>query len=101
MIQPSDISIDINVPQIFIGSHEIDISSFDIDKQFHDDDNNEEYDLSSAISNASSEMKRITIDIDDDKQESNDDFLEGQSQLNEIAQSPDNLYILNGGDSGR
>ncbi|PKB95474.1 hypothetical protein RhiirA5_436657 [Rhizophagus irregularis] len=52
-----------------------------INEQSHD--NEEEYDLTSAISEASSEMKRI-IEINDD---------------DEIAQLPDNLYTLNGGDS--
>ncbi|CAB5391205.1 unnamed protein product [Rhizophagus irregularis] len=73
MIQPSNISIDINASQIFIESHEIDISSCSINEQFHN--NEEEYDLTSAISEASSEMKH------------------------EIAQPPDNLYTLNGGDN--
>ncbi|CAB4374061.1 unnamed protein product [Rhizophagus irregularis] len=68
-----------------------------INKQSHND-NEKEYDLSSAISEASLEMKRITIE-DDKEQESNDDFVETHFQLNEIAQPPDNLYILNGGDS--
>lgn len=99
MIQPSNISIDINAPQIFIESHEVDISGSGINKQSHND-NEKEYDLSSAISEASLEMKRITIE-DDKEQESNDDFVEAHFQLNEIAQPPDNLYILNGGDSGK
>jgi hypothetical protein len=103
MIQPSDISIDINASRIFVESHEIDVSSSGIDKQPHnnDDDDDDEYDLSSAVSEASLEMKRITIETDDEEQESNNDFIEGGSQLNEIAQPPDNLYILNGGDSSK
>ena len=56
MIQPSNISIDINASRIFIEPHEIDISSSSINEQSHDN-NNEEYDLTSAISEASSEMK--------------------------------------------
>ncbi|PKY62073.1 hypothetical protein RhiirA4_487934, partial [Rhizophagus irregularis] len=80
MIQPSNISIDINASRIFIESHEIDISSSSINEQSHD--NEEEYDLTSAI-----------------KQEPSDDFIEIRSQLDEIAQPPDNLYTLNGGDS--
>src|SRR3954454_5574042 len=101
MIQPSNISIDINASQIFIESHEIDISSSGINEQSHDN-NDDEYDLTSAISEASLEMKQITIEInDDEEQEPSDDFIEGCSQLNEIAQPPDNLYTLNGGDSGK
>ncbi|GBB95371.1 hypothetical protein RclHR1_02520006 [Rhizophagus clarus] len=102
IVQPSDISIDIIIPQISIESNEIDISGSSIEKQpneFNDENiDNEEYDLSSAISEASSEMKRITIEPGNEEQNSND-FIEGRSQLNEIDQPPDNLYILNNGDS--
>ncbi|CAI2185998.1 10139_t:CDS:10, partial [Funneliformis geosporum] len=80
MIQSSNISIDINASRIFIESHEIEISSFGINKQSHDN-NNEEYDLTSAI------------------KESSNNFIEGCSQLDEIAQPSDNLFTLNGGDS--
>src|ERR1043165_9778888 len=100
MIQPSNISLNINTPQIFIEPHEIDVSSSGFNKQSHDD-SNEEYDLSSAISEASLEMKQITSIEADDEQELNDNFIEGRSQLDEIAQPPSNLYTLNGGDSGK
>ncbi|RGB36636.1 hypothetical protein C1646_757851 [Rhizophagus diaphanus] len=53
IIQPSDISIEIFVPQIFVESHEVDISSSSIEKQPNEFNNenidNEEYNLSSAI----------------------------------------------------
>ncbi|CAI2167455.1 2258_t:CDS:2 [Funneliformis geosporum] len=65
IIQPSNISIDINTLQIFIEPHKIDVSSSGFNKQSHDD-NNEEYDLSSAINEASLEMKQITIETDDE-----------------------------------
>ena len=85
MIQPSNISININTLQIFIEPHEIDVSSSGINEQSHDN-NDDEYDLTSAISEASLEMKQITIKInDDEEQEPSDDFIESCSQLNEIA----------------
>ncbi|RGB31607.1 hypothetical protein C1646_763854 [Rhizophagus diaphanus] len=59
----------------------------------------EEYDLTSAISEASSEMKRIIEINDNGEQEPSDDFIEICSQLDEIAQPSDNLYTLNGDDS--
>src|SRR2546421_276152 len=80
MIQPSNISIDINALRIFIESHEIDVSSSGINEQSHDN-NDDEYNLTSAISEASLEMKQITIEInDDEEQEPSDDFIESCSQ---------------------
>jgi len=100
MIQLFNIFLNINTPQIFIELHEIDVSSSSFNKQSQDD-SNEEYDLSSAIGEASLEMKQLTHIEADDEQELNDDFIEGHSQLDEIAQPPGNLYTLNGGDSGK
>lgn len=100
MIQPFDISVDIDTSQILIESHEIDISSSDVDKQSHDN-NDDEYDLSTAIGEASLEMKQIAETSDDNGCEFNDDFTEGRSQLDGIAKPPENLYILNDGDSGK
>ncbi len=94
-------SININTLQIFIKLHEIDVSNSSFNKQSHDDDSNEEYDLSSAISEASLEMKQITSIETDEEQELNDDFIESRSQLDEIAQPPDSLYTLNGGGNGK
>ncbi|CAB4486807.1 unnamed protein product [Rhizophagus irregularis] len=74
MIQPSNIFIDINASRIFIESHEIDISS-------------------SSINEASSEMKCIIEINDDGEQEPSDDFIEIRSQLDEIAQPPDNKIV--------
>ncbi|PKK58384.1 hypothetical protein RhiirC2_720558 [Rhizophagus irregularis] len=103
IIQPSDISIEIFVPQIFVKSHEVDVSSSSIEKQSNESNNenidNEEYDLSSAIGEASSKMRRIIIETGNEEQDSNNNFIEGHSQLNEISQPPDNLYILNNGNS--
>ncbi|PKY52823.1 hypothetical protein RhiirA4_425577 [Rhizophagus irregularis] len=64
MIQPFDISVDIDTPRILIESHKIDISSSDVDKQSHDN-NDDEYDLSTAIGEASLEMKQIAETSDD------------------------------------
>jgi hypothetical protein len=105
IIQPSNISIEIIVPQIIVESHEVDVSSSSIEKQSNESNNendidNEEYDLSSAIGEASSEMRRIIIETNEE-QDSNNNFIEGHSQLNEISQPPDNLYILNNGDSSK
>ncbi|CAI2185096.1 18295_t:CDS:2 [Funneliformis geosporum] len=45
---------------------------------------------------------QITIKIDGKKEyESNNNFVEGYSQLNEITQSFNNLHIINGNDSGQ
>ncbi|GBB96321.1 hypothetical protein RclHR1_27250001 [Rhizophagus clarus] len=96
MIQPFNISVGIDTPWILIESHEIDVSSSDVDKQSRDN-NNDEYDLSAAIGEASLEMKQITETSDDNGHEFNDDFTKGHSQLDEIAKLPDNLYILNDG----
>jgi hypothetical protein len=46
-------------------------------------------------------MKQIASIEADDGQEFNDDFIEGCSQLDKIAQPPGNLYILNSGNSGK
>jgi hypothetical protein len=46
-------------------------------------------------------MRRITIKTDNEEQDSNNNFIESHFQLNEIGQPPDNLYILNNGDSGK
>ncbi|EXX78932.1 hypothetical protein RirG_010490 [Rhizophagus irregularis DAOM 197198w] len=89
IIQPSDISIEIFVPQIFVESHEVDVSSSSIEKQSNESNNenidNEEYDLSSAIGEASSEMRRIIIETGNEEQDSNNNFIKGHSQLNEIS----------------
>ncbi|CAB4417773.1 unnamed protein product [Rhizophagus irregularis] len=99
MIQPFDISVDIDTPRILIESHKIDISSSDVDKQSHDN-NDDEYDLSTAIGEASLEMKQIAETSDDNGCEFNDNFTEGRLQLDGITKPPENLYILNDGDSG-
>jgi hypothetical protein len=107
MIRPSNISIDMPIPQIIIEPYEIDTSNSGINEQSYDDDeeshdDSEKYDLSSAIKEASLEMKQITAtEADDEEQEPNNDFAEGSLQLDEIAQPPENLYTLNGGDSSR
>jgi len=80
MIQPSDISIDINAPWILIEPHEIDFSSSGVNKQSRDG-NDDEYDLSTAISEAFLKMKQIIEASDDDGHEFNDDFIEGWMKL--------------------
>ncbi|CAB4485896.1 unnamed protein product [Rhizophagus irregularis] len=84
IIQPSDISIEIFVPQIFVESHEVDVSSSSIEKQSNESNNenidNEEYDLSSAIGEASSEMRRIIIETGNEEQDSNNNFIKALLQ---------------------
>uniref|UniRef100_U9TZ52 Uncharacterized protein n=1 Tax=Rhizophagus irregularis (strain DAOM 181602 / DAOM 197198 / MUCL 43194) TaxID=747089 RepID=U9TZ52_RHIID len=38
--------------------------------------------------------ERINVETGNEEQDSNNDFIEGRSQLNEIGQPPDNLYDI-------
>ena len=94
------------ISQIIIEPYEIDTLSSGTNEQSRDDDekshdDGKKYDLSSAIKEASLEMKQITATEIDDEEQEPDDFTEGSLQLNEIAQPPENLYTLNGGDSSK
>ena len=87
---------------MLIGSHEKEVSTSDRKNQNENDkkqDENTETDFSAAIIEASHEMKRISMEKNNEENLSNL-FQEGRSQLTQIQVSED-LFILYDGDSSK
>ena len=100
MIQPVDLLI--NNLQIVIRSHDDEVSMLHIynEMNFSNIQENED-DISSAISNASKEIGQINNNLDDDNSLSINIFQSGNTELEIVNQSLNSLSILNNGDSGK
>ncbi|CAB5362365.1 unnamed protein product [Rhizophagus irregularis] len=101
MLQPADISPDLNSLQILISIHEEEVSTSDRKNQSENDkeqDENDETDFSAAITEASHEMRRISTEGNNEENLSNL-FQEGCSQLTLIDQVSEDLSTLYNGDS--
>ncbi|UZO22514.1 uncharacterized protein OCT59_014876 [Rhizophagus irregularis] len=101
MLQPADISPELNSLQILISIHEEEVSTSDRKNQSENDkeqDENDETDFSAAITEASHEMRRISTEGNNEENLSNL-FQEGCSQLTLIDQVSEDLSTLYNGDS--
>ena len=100
IIQPEDISIERN-PHISIGIHEKEVSMSKNQNQNNEKQNeNVESDLTAALTEASQEIKRVSIEKFNEENLSNF-FREGSSQLNKINQVSENLSVLYNGNSSK
>lgn len=103
MLQPADISPELNSLQILISIHEEEVSTSDRKNQSENDkeqDENDETDFSAAITEASHEMRRISTEGNNEENLSNL-FQEGCSQLTLIDQVSEDLSTLYNGDSSK
>ncbi|CAB5360012.1 unnamed protein product [Rhizophagus irregularis] len=101
MLQPADISPELNFLQILISIHEEEVSTSDRKNQSGNDkeqDENNETNFSAAITEASHEMRRISTEGNNEENLSNL-FQEGCSQLTLIDQVSEDLSTLYNGDS--
>src|SRR4051812_224391 len=91
MIQPRDIPIELNFPQLLIGTHEKEVSAFQTEDYHEDNERNEntEPNVSVAITKASCEMRRISTE--EYNEDSSNLLQEGVSQLTKIDQVSEEL----------
>jgi hypothetical protein len=98
MIQPFNLSVNINPPIILIVENNEDDSH---DTNYENETSEDcEIDLSTAINKASSEIQRINEQLEEEF-ENNEVFRDGYSQIQLLNESIDTISILNGGDSGK
>ena len=98
MIQPSNLSVNINPPIIFIENNEDDSHDTGYENEIFEDCKID--DLSTAINKASSEIQRINKQLEEEL-ENNEVFYDGYSQIQLLNETIDTISILNGGDSGK
>ena len=99
MLQPAELSIEINEPRIVISAHDNEVSTTIITED--ETDENNESDISPALNKASAIMRNITTEIYE-KEDYQTLFNEGRYQLKIIGERMINLSTINnGGDSGK
>ncbi len=103
MVQPEDISLEQNL-QILIDIHEKEVSvsrGRDLDENDKEQNENTETDLTTALTEASNEMKRISAEECNKEEDLTNLFQKGCSQLNIIDQVSEDLSVLYDGDSSK
>ena len=101
MILPRDIPIERNFPQLFISTHEEEVSTSQTGDYHENNKQNEntEPNVSVAMTEASCEMRRISTE--EYNEDSSNLLQEGVSQLTKIGQVSEELSVLYNGDSSK